>query len=112
MNVYDEAHSLAKAVRESQEYKEFDRMRKIVDNDNEVTNMLKELQELQMQLQAAQLAGKTPEKEIVLRFQSLSTMVATKPVAAQYLQAQGTFMVMMNDVFSIIADAMGANVTQ
>ena len=30
MNVYDEAHSLARAIRESNEFREFDRMRKEV----------------------------------------------------------------------------------
>ena len=107
MNVYDEAHSLAKAIKESNEFREFDRMRKAIDADKEASDMLKELQELQMQLQAAQLAGQAPDKDIAARFQSLSTMVATKPLAAQYLQAQGAFMVMMNDVFAIIGDAMG-----
>lgn len=109
MNVYDEAHSLAKAIKESNEFKEFDRMREIVDNDKEVSDMLKELQELQMQLQAAQLSGQAPDKEITSRFQTLSTMVATKPLAAQYMQAQGAFMIMMNDVFGIIGEAMGVN---
>ena len=107
MNVYDEAHSLAKAIKESNEFKEFDKMRVAVDNDKETADMLKELQDLQMQLQAAQLAGKQPEADVASRFQSLSTMIATKPLAAQYLQAQGAFMIMMNDVFGIIGDAMG-----
>ena len=49
MNVYDEAHSLARAIRESNEFKEFDRIRKEVDNDKECAEMLKELTELQMQ---------------------------------------------------------------
>ena len=109
MNVYDEAHSLAKAIKESNEFKEFDRMRNIVDNDKEVSDMLKELQELQMQLQAMQLSGQEADKAIMSRFQTLSTMIATKPLAAQYLQAQGTFMMMMNDVFGIIGEAMGVN---
>lgn len=107
MNVYDEAHSLAKAIKECNEFKEFDRMRQAVDNDKEVSDMLKELQELQMQLQAAQLSGQEPDQAVAQRFQSLSTMVATKPLAAQYMQAQGTFMLMMNDVFGIIGEAMG-----
>ena len=107
MNVYDEAHSLAKAIKESNEFKEFDKMRQAVDADKDSTEMLKELQELQMQLQAAQFAGQEPDKDLFSRFQSLSTMVAAKPLAAQYLQAQGAFMVMMNDVFAIIGEAMG-----
>ena len=67
MNVYDEAHSLARAIKESNEYKEFDRMRKAVDADKECADMLKELQELQMQLQAAQLAGQQPDKDLFAR---------------------------------------------
>ncbi len=109
MNVYDEAHSLAKAIKESNEFKEFDRMRIIVDNDKEVADMLKELQELQMQLQASQLSGQAPDQAVTSRFQTLSTMIATKPLAAQYMQAQGAFMIMMNDVFGIIGEAMGVN---
>ncbi|MBR4089301.1 MAG: YlbF family regulator [Mogibacterium sp.] len=40
------------------------------------------------------------------RFQSLSTMVMTKPLAAQYLQAQMAIGTMMNDVFSIVGEAI------
>lgn len=106
MNVYDEAHSLARAIKESNEYKEFDRMRKAVDADKECADMLKELQELQMQLQASQLAGQQPDKDLFARFQSLSTMVMTKPLAAQYLQAQMAIATMMNDVFAIVGEAI------
>lgn len=106
MNVYDEAHNLARAIKESNEFREFDRMRKEVDNDRECSEMLKELQELQVQLQTIQLTGQAPDQSVVQRFQSLSTMAATKPLAARYLQAQGAFSVMMNDVFGIIGEAM------
>lgn len=106
MNVYDEAHNLARAIKESNEFREFDRMRKEVDNDKECSEMLRELQELQVQLQTIQLTGQAPDQSVVQRFQSLSTMAATKPLAARYLQAQGAFSIMMNDVFGIIGEAM------
>ncbi|MBR3124513.1 MAG: YlbF family regulator [Mogibacterium sp.] len=106
MNVYDEAHSLARAIRESNEFKEFDRIRKEVDKDRECSDMLKELTELQMQLQTAQLTGQQPDKDMFTRFQSLSTMVMTKPLAAQYMQAQMAIATMMNDVFGIVGEAI------
>ena len=106
MNVYDEAHSLARAIRESNEFKEFDRIRKEVDNDKECSEMLKELTELQVQLQTAQLTGQQPDKDTFSRFQSLSTMVMTKPLAAQYMQAQMAIATMMNDVFGIVGEAI------
>ena len=106
MNVYDEAHSLARAIRESNEFKEIDTLRKQVDNDKECADMLKELTEIQMQLQAAQLSGQQPDKDMFARFQSLSTMAMTKPLAAQYLQAQMAIGTMMNDVFGIVGEAI------
>ena len=106
MNVYDEAHSLAKAIKESNEFKEFDRIRKEVDKDKECSDMLKELTELQVQLQTAQLTGQQPDKDMFARFQSLSTMVMTKPLAAQYMQAQMAIATMMNDVFGIVGEAI------
>ena len=106
MNVYDEAHNLAKAIKESNEFKEFDRIRKDVDADKETSDMLKELTELQMQMQAAQLTGQQPDKDMFARFQSLNTMAMTKPLAMQYMQAQFALATMMNDVFGIVGEAI------
>ena len=106
MNVYDEAHSLAKAIKESNEFKEFDRMRKAVDADKETSDMLKELTELQVQMQTAQMVGQQPDKDLFARFQSLNTMAMTKPLAVQYMQAQFALATMMNDVFGIVGEAI------
>ena len=106
MNVYDEAHNLAKAIKESNEFKEFDRIRKEVDGDKETSDMLKELTELQVQLQTAQMVGQQPDKDVFARFQSLNTMAMTKPLAMQYMQAQYALATMMNDVFGIVGEAI------
>ena len=57
MNVYDEAHSLAKAIKESNEFKEFDRMRHEIEKDADANAMIGELQKLQLELQTAQMTG-------------------------------------------------------
>ena len=41
MNVYEEAHNLARAIKESNEFKEFDRLKKEVDQDPQLSAMLK-----------------------------------------------------------------------
>ena len=107
MNVYDEAHNLAKAIKESNEFKEFDRIRKEIDSDKDVSEMIGEMQKLQMELQAAQISGTEPDLELMNRIQSLSTMMATKPLAAKFMQTEAAFSLMMNDVFKIIGEAMG-----
>ena len=107
MNVYDEAHNLAKAIRESNEFLEFDKVRKEIESDKDVSDMISEMSKLQIELQTAQMTGQQPSEETMSRIQSLSTMMATKPLAAKYLQSEAAFSVMMNDVFGIIGEAMG-----
>ena len=107
MNVYDEAHGLARAIKESNEFKEFDRMRKEVEQDADVSQMLGELQKLQIELQTAQMTGNQPDADMMSRMQRLSTMLATKPLAAKFMQTEAAFSVMMNDVFRIIGEAVG-----
>jgi cell fate (sporulation/competence/biofilm development) regulator YlbF (YheA/YmcA/DUF963 family) len=107
MNVYDEAHGLARALKESNEFKEFDRMRKEVEQDPDVSKMLGELQTIQIQLQTAQMTGNQPDADTMSRLQSLSTMLAAKPLAAKFMQTEAAFSVMMNDVFRIIGEAVG-----
>ena len=81
-------------------------MRKAVDADKETSDMLKELTELQVQLQTAQMVGQQPDKDVFARFQSLNTMAMTKPLAMQYMQAQFALATMMNDVFGIVGEAI------
>jgi len=107
MNVYDEAHSLARAIKESGEFIEFDKMRKEIEGDAEVSQMLGEFQKLQVELQTAQMTGNQPDQNTLSRLQSLSTMLATKPLAAKFMQAEAAFSIMMNDVFKIIGEAVG-----
>lgn len=107
MNVYDEAHNLARAIKESNEFIEFDKVRKEVDSDKDVAEMISEMQKLQVELQTAQISGQQPPEDLMSRIQSLSTMLATKPLAAKFMQAEATFSIMMNDVFKIIGEAMG-----
>lgn len=107
MNVYDEAHNLARAIKESNEFKQFDEIRREVEKDEQVSSMLKDLQTKQMEIQAAQMTGQEVNPDTVSQMQSIAAMIATKPLAAQYVQAEGAFSVMVNDVFGILGEAMG-----
>ena len=107
MNVYDEAHNLARAIKESQEFKNFDNIRKEVEKDETTAEMLKDLQAKQVEIQAAQMTGQEPSADTISQLQSLSAMIATKPLAAQYVQAEAAFSIMVNDVFGILGEAMG-----
>jgi cell fate (sporulation/competence/biofilm development) regulator YlbF (YheA/YmcA/DUF963 family) len=106
MNVYEEAHNLARAIKDSNEFKEFDTLRKEVEKDEQLSSMLKDFQTKQLQIQTKQMSGEGVDQELMGQLQSMYAMLAAKPQAAQYLQAQMRFSIMMKDVSEILADAM------
>lgn len=106
MNVYDEAHNLSKAIKESNEFKEFDNLRKAVDADETLSQMIKDYHQVQMEMSAAQMSGQQINPDAMSRFQSVYSMLMTKPQAAEFLQAEMRFSIMMKDVYEILAEAM------
>lgn len=106
MNVYEEAHNLARAIKESNEFKEFDSLKKEVEKDETLYSMLQDVQKKQLELQAKQLSGGGMDPDLMSQIQSMYMMLAGKPQAAQYLQAEARFSIMMKDVGEILADAI------
>ncbi len=106
MNVYNEAHNLAKSIKESEEFKQYDALRKQIEANEELNNMIKGFEKKQLELQAKQLMGEDPG-DMTQAVNELTQIVIKNPMAAQYLQAQMRFTLMMNDVYKILADAIG-----
>ena len=52
MNVYEEAHNLKRAIEESEEYRQFHEMQKVIDQDPGTAKMVQAFQQLQMKMQA------------------------------------------------------------
>ncbi len=104
MNVYDQAHSLAQAIRESEEFKQYDQYKKIVKENPQLDQSLKDLMKKQMEMQAAQMMGQEVTQEAFQQIQQLSTILMQDPTAAQYLQCQMRFSMMMADVYKIIGE--------
>ena len=104
MNVYDQAHSLAQAIRESEEFKQYDQYKKIVKENPQLDQSLKDLMKKQMEMQAAQMMGQEVTQEAFQQIQQLSAILMQDPTAAQYLQCQMRFSMMMADVYKIIGE--------
>ncbi len=111
MNVYDQAHGLANAIKDSQEYKDYARLKAEIDKNTEVSNMLKDFETKQMEIQTKQMLGEEVTEEAQKTIQDLYQIVMRDPSAAEYLQAQMRFSVMMSDVYKILGDAMGLSIT-
>lgn len=104
MNVYDRAHSLATAIKESEEFKQYDQSKKEVEANPELDAAIKDFMGKQFELQTQQMMGQEMDAEALSKLQQLSAILMQDPSAAQYLQNQMRFSMMMADVYKIIAD--------
>ena len=104
MNVYDQAHGLAQAIKASEEFKQYDAVKKQVDANEELSKMIKDFQ---VELQTKQMMGETPGSEDMAVIQQLYAIMAKDPIAAQYMETEMRFSLMMKDVYEIIGEAIG-----
>lgn len=107
MNVYDQAHGLAKAIKESEEFKQYDQLKQVIDQNDSLSKMVKDFQSKQFELQAKQMMGEQADGNMMSQIQELYQIITADPTAAQYMQAEMRFSLMMNDVYKILGEVMG-----
>lgn len=107
MNVYDQAHGLAKAVQESEEYIQYAKIKEVVAENPDLSEMIKNFQGKQFEIQAKTLTGQENTPDVMNQIQELYQIIIKDPLAAQYMQAEMRFSLMMNDVYKIIGEAVG-----
>ncbi len=106
MNVYDHAHALARALKESPEYANYMELKARVSENEELSASLNDFQQKQFQLQAQQMLGQEGDASMGEQIQDLMQILMRDPLAAQYLQAEFTFTLMFSDVYKIIQEAI------
>ena len=107
MNVYDEAHSLARAIKESEEYKRYETAKNAVNANPELAGMIKDFQGKQFEMQAKQMMGEELGDELKDTIQNLYGVMMRDPLAADYMQCEMRFQMMMSDVYKILGEVMG-----
>lgn len=106
MNVYDEANDLAKALKESQEYKKFKDAELNLKTNEEHYAMARNYAQKQMTLQAKQMMGQELSDDEIETYNSLTSSILSVPSIAAYFQAQMQFGVVFQDVMDIISKAV------
>lgn len=107
MNVYDQAHKLAQAIKESEEYKQYALNKENMEKNPEVLAMINDFQKKQFELQAKKMMGEEMSEDFMHQVQELYGIMMKDPMAAQYLQNEMRFSLMINDVYKILGEAMG-----
>lgn len=106
MNAYDEANDLAKALKESTEYKNFLAAKEKLEKDPQKFEMAKDYIRKQMEFQSIQMMGQELSEEQVKSYNTLADTIMGITEIAEFFQAQMYFSVIFQDITDIIAKAV------
>lgn len=106
MSVYDRAHDLAKALKNSDEYKALLTAKNGIVGDDQAKNMVKDFLAKQMELEYEMMAGKTEDKAKTEKLQKMYELIMLNNKAGNFLQAHFRFQRMMADVYKIIGESV------
>lgn len=111
VNVYDKANELASLIKQSEEYKEYSRVKDEVYEDEQNKRMIKDYKKLQFEAQAAYLTGQEPDKELMDKLQKMGEVLQFNPKITEFFAAEYKFNTLVSDLYKIIGDAcdVGAN---
>lgn len=106
MNLYDAAYQLVRAMKESEEYKDVERLQKKVNQDESTKKMYEEFRMQEMAYQLKQMSGEEVSQEEEERIQQLFEVLRLNPDIAQLLDAERRFSLILNDVNRIVAEPL------
>ncbi len=106
MNVHDEAHNLARAIKESPEYKQYIELKESASQNEEISAIINDFRARQIEMQTKQMMGEELGSDLMEQVQSLSQIIMKDPLAMQYVQAEARFTLLVNDVFGILGEVI------
>lgn len=106
MNVYDCANDLAKAMKESHEFKKLKEAKAVLEKDPETKKLVDEFLQLNQEVEFAKYQGQEPDKEKTEKIQKLYGLLALKSEAMEYLNSFMRFQMMMADITKSINDVV------
>ncbi|GIP47122.1 hypothetical protein D3C76_241800 [compost metagenome] len=106
MNIYDKAHELAAALKDSPEVNEITAAMKLVDADPESKRMLDEFRVRQNEVQQRMMTGEMPSQEEMERMEKQFEVLSLNLNIRRLFDAERRLSVIIQDVNKIITDSL------
>ena len=106
MNVYDTANRLAYEIQQSDEYKQYKKLKDEVMSNNELKNKVEEFEKLRYDVQLIQYTGEKKDEEKSKKLEEMYAMLVQDKQIKEYFDLEVKFNVMIADVNKIIAEAI------
>lgn len=104
---YDGAHELARQIENSDESREYRRLKSIVEENETTKALLKEYKRLQMMLQMSTLNGSNMPTDEMNRFSQISSLLYGGTDTSAFLLAEMRLQQLMADIFSMLTKSAG-----
>ena len=106
VNVHDKAHELARALKDSAEYRRYMEMKAEVSKNEELSGMINDFQDKNMAAQMQQMTTGEQSRDMMEQVQALYQILLGDPLAAQYLQAEIAFTQLVAYVYGILGEVI------
>jgi cell fate (sporulation/competence/biofilm development) regulator YlbF (YheA/YmcA/DUF963 family) len=103
---YDKAHELARALKETDEYKDYQRAKQAILESDAALSILKEYQSKRLDYDMAFLSGKEPDAFKKQEMDKIGEIVNMHGAVKRFLEAEQRVMVMITDIQRILTEAL------
>lgn len=104
--VYDQAHNLARAIKDSEEYKTYMKKKEIVYANGENKKMVEDFREKVIKIQMDQMSGKELDQEEIEKTNKLENILMLNTSINEFLTAEIRFSQLVQDINDIIGKAI------
>lgn len=106
MSVYNSAHNLARAIKNSKEYKDYYEKHKVVFQNSKTKEMVEDYRKKAMDVQMIQMSGKKVDRSKIDQLKKLEVILMENNVLKEFFMTEMKFGQMMNDVYKILGDSV------
>lgn len=106
MAAYDKAHELARDLKSSEEYKEYQKAKQAILGNEPAMSILRDFQRKQVEFEMELLSGKEPDPKKKEELQKISDIVSMHGEVKRFLDAERRLLVIMSDIQKILTEAL------
>lgn len=106
MNPYDKVNELVRAIKDSEQVKEYMKLKEELYKDEKSKEMIKEFRDKQTEVQSLLMQGQEADAEKMEKLQSLYQILVANPQIKNFFDKEVQFDVMLSDIYKIIGEGL------
>lgn len=106
MNFYDKVHDMIRCLKDTQEFKEYVKLKETIKENKELSDKIVEFREFQKSEHMKYLKGETLDESSKAKLNQMYTDIVKEELGANFFQAEIRIDVILADMQKIISDGI------